>query len=331
MSKLSATLFLFLWLLLGGLVAALSLTTGSVKLSWQETAEILLGNPHPYSQIIWEIRLPRLLLVWISGATLSLGGLLMQTLVRNPLADPYIMGLTAGAGLGVNVWAGLSAGLGVSFLYAQPLAAGLGAMLSLLGVFVLAGGGIRGRSHSLLLAGVAVSSLFTALTGFLIYKVYTDSYLRKMVFWTMGSFETANLTMAGIAAVGLLLLCLYVWLSALHLDLLQMGEQQAQTLGLPVGRFKLELLLILSFCVGLVVAFTGPIGFVGMMIPHFSRKIWGGLHKNLLLPTLLVGAVYLSFADWLGHFLLPPVGLPIGIVTALLGVPFFLYVIRGVR
>lgn len=318
-------IFLFIICLLS---TFLSVNVGSFSFSFGEIIAIFSGKPHPNADILLQIRLPRICMTLISGALLALSGLLMQTLVKNPLADPYIMGLTSGAGLGVNM---LICGLIpiVHFsIFTLPLAACLGAIASLLCVFLLGYQKSKQGNDNFLLAGVATSSLCMALTGFVIYKFAQNDQVRKMMFWTLGSFETANWISVTISFALLFVLFIFSYFSANRLDILQLGDIQAQSLGMNVVRQKLILLLIISICIGGLIAFTGPIGFVGMMIPHIARALWGSLHRKLLLPLILLGASYLCLCDALSRLVLPPAGMPIGIITALLGVPFFMYLLR---
>lgn len=313
--------------LLLGLTWLAGLRTGSYDFSWAEILDILGDRNHPQAVIVWDLRIPRLLLAFATGGVLSLGGFYMQALIKNPLADPYIMGLTAGAGFGVNLvvlgiipLAGLA---GISY----PVFAGIGGLGSLALVLALGWRSLYEDSARLLIAGVAVSSIFTAATGVLIYTLADSDQVRQLVFWSFGSFAKATWPGVQVSALLLLAALLFGLPYARRLDVLALGDLSARSLGLRVTRAKLTLLVVTSLTVGGTVAFTGPIGFVGMMIPHFSRAIWGQAHRpNLLLGTLL-GGTYLCACDILGRWILPPAGLPIGIVTAILGVPFFLYLL----
>lgn len=309
------------------LAAFFSLNIGSFTFSTHDILAILTGKNHENANILLQIRLPRVCIALICGALLALGGLLMQALVRNPLADPYIMGVTSGAGLGVNFL--LCGIISVSHfsVYTLPFAAWIGALLSLLAVFVLGYSPAQEGNDKFLLAGVATSSLCMALTGFVIYRFAADSHIRKMIFWTLGSFDAISWQAVGISLGLLLLLIGFSYIFASRLDILQLGEVQAQTLGMNVIKQKMILLLVISASVGGLIAFTGPIGFVGMMIPHIVRAVWGSLHKKLILPIVFTGAFYLCICDALARLLLPPAGMPIGIITALLGVPFFMYLL----
>lgn len=309
------------------LAAFFSLNVGSFTFSSEEILAILTGKSHANANILLQIRFPRVCIALICGALLALGGLLMQALVRNPLADPYIMGVTSGAGLGVNVLLCGIISISHFSVYTLPFAAWMGALLSLIVVFLLGYRPAQEGNDKFLLAGVATSSLCMALTGFVIYRFAADNHIRKMIFWTLGSFDAISWAAVGISFGLLLSMIGFSYVFASRLDILQLGEVQAQTLGMNVRKQKMLLLLVISASVGGLIAFTGPIGFVGMMIPHISRSFWGTMHRKLILPLLLTGACYLCLCDALARLLLPPAGMPIGIITALLGVPFFMYLL----
>ena len=304
----------------------LSLTTGSFDLDFGEIWHAIVQENHPARVVVWDIRLPRVLLAALAGAILSIGGFYMQALVRNPLADPYIMGLTAGAGLGVNlgILGIIPLSLGIA---GKPLWAALGGSISLLILLGLSFRSLKSDSNKLLIAGVAVSAMLTALTGFLIYRFAEDDQIRSMVFWTFGSLQFADWQGVFFAFPAWLFAILFGLIAGRKLDLLMLGETTAQSLGLQIARFKLVILLVASISVGLVVAFTGPIGFVGMMIPHACRSIFGFGHRQNLVFASLLGGAFLPACDALGRLIYPPAGLPIGIITAILGVPFFLYIL----
>ncbi len=314
-------LFLTVAITIGGLL------TGSYDLGIQTVGEILLGKSHPQSMVILDLRLPRVLLAFATGGLLTLSGFLMQAVVRNPLADPYIMGVSGGAGLGVNILMLGLAPLATWSIFTLPLFAAIGGLGSLLLVLSLGYRGIGEETSRLLIAGVAVSSFCTAIMGLLIYRFAGDSQVRGLLFWTFGSFDRAAWPGVWINA-GLLLGLIFLFkLLATRLDLMMLGEESAKSLGLQVATFRLGVLLAASLAAGTAVAFCGPIGFVGLMGPHFSRAFFGGSHRTNLLPGVWLGGVFLAGADLVSRWILPPAGLPVGIVTALLGVPFFLYLL----
>jgi iron complex transport system permease protein len=237
------------------------------------------------------------------------------------------MGLTAGAGFGVNLFILGMLPLPLAAAWGLPVSAALGGFLSLLLVVVMGFGSLKQDNAKLLIAGVAVSAIFMALTSFLIYLYAAGDDVRQIVFWTFGNFGKANWHAVQVVLFLLVVSSLFGWIFARPMDVLLLGDQQAHSLGLSVRNAKLIILLVTAVCVGGTVAFTGPIGFVGMMIPHFSRSLFGSAHRTSMLLGGLLGAVFLLACDVISQWLLPPAGLPVGIVTAILGVPFFLYLL----
>ena len=317
-------------ILTGVLAALLSLRTGSFHIPLADIWQGILGRSIEHQEILIEYRLPRLLIGFASGAVLSLSGFYMQVLIRNPLADPYIMGVTAGAGLGVNLLILGIVSLPFLSIFTYPLFAGLGALGSLLLILVLGFRTLLYDTYKLLIAGVAVSSICTALIGLLIYLFADSDQLRRIVFWTFGNLGRAQYWEWGPVYVGMAMWILSLGFGlryGLHLDVMAMGELQASQLGMKIIRMKIFLLLVSTLSVGALVAFTGPIGFVGMMIPHISRSILGPKHRENLFWGSLTGAVFLALCDGISRAVYPPTGVPVGIVTALVGIPFFLYLL----
>lgn len=317
-------------LLLLPVVFYFALSVGSANMQWSDWVNFILGNTDPDSPgySILKLRITRTGTAFFAGAVLSVCGLFMQALVRNPLADPYLLGSSSGAGFGVVL---LTTGM-IPFILFQsvwflPVLAFAGSLLSL--IIVMGIGHLRaeGDTYRLLIAGVAVSSFFTALTGLVIYLHSDDDNLRSVLFWTLGSFNqsTSASLYTGIFACGLSIV--FGWIRARQLDVLVLGDAHAQALGLNIRRFRVELLLICAVTAGSITAFCGPVGFVGLMIPHFTRGWLGAAHGRNMLVLPLTGGLYLVLCDTLSRMLVAPAGLPIGIITALFGVPFFLFLL----
>lgn len=317
-----------LLLLLGLLL--LGLRVGSYETDFALLGRTLLHyNPQDPAQLVLvELRLPRLLLALLAGAALALSGYLMQIMVNNPLADPYLLGMASGGALGASVTFAFVPVLVVGGFYLPPLTALVGALGTTLVVVVI--GSRRGRiiPAQLLLAGVAVGSLTTALGGLLTFLAATEEKLRTITFWALGGFERASWAVLPYpaAAVGLGLLAVLLLRNSLNLMLL--GEERATALGLPVARTRWLLLLIASGLTGTVVALCGPVGFVGLVVPHITRWLLGAVGRGNLVFCALLGGTFLVFCDLLARLLYPPAGLPVGLVTALFGVPFFVYLLR---
>jgi iron complex transport system permease protein len=280
--------------------------------------------------LILDVRLPRVLLSALVGASLAGAGTLYQALFRNPLADPYILGISSGAGLGAMIALVLTAGATALRFGAVPVAAFAGAMLTMLLVVRLAN--VRGRLDptSLLLAGVALSYTLAAVTSFVM--VLAREQMAAIVYWMMGGFSAATWGYVLMIVPMFVLGVLVPLLSTRELDLMLLGDERAGHLGLSVERFKLVMLAAASLLTAAAVAVAGLIGFVGLMVPHMVRIVLGPDHRRLLPASLLTGAIVLVLADLIARTIIAPIEIPVGIVTAVLGGPFFIWLlVRGQR
>jgi len=275
--------------------------------------------------IIRQIRLPRVLLGFLVGLSLSLSGSVMQGLFRNPLASPYVLGVASGASAG----AAAVIALGFSGPVALPLGAFLGGALAVAIVCRLArveGG--RSSDFGLILGGVALGAAFSAITSFLTFLTAGDRRLSEILFWTMGGLGRASWpylwVMFPIAFFG----ALFLWAGARELNALALGEEGAFHLGIDPERLKKALLAVATLLTSTAVAFAGTIGFVGLITPHVMRLLLGPDHRTLLPATALAGGVFLVWADAAARTVMRPAELPLGIITALIGAPFFLYLLR---
>ena len=315
------------------IASTMSLTTGPAGLGLGDLAASLLGeglSPRDHVVLV-DIRLPRLALGLAVGAALAVSGVLLQGLFRNPLADPGIVGVSAGAGLGA-VLAIVLGGLlpaGISALFGSwlvPFAAGLGGWATTLLLYRVATNGKRTEVATMLLAGIALSALAGAATGVLTYLA-DDRQLRDLTFWGMGSLAGATWTKLAAAAP---LMCLAVLLAprlARGLNALALGEAQAAHMGVDVQRLKRRAIFATAAAAGAAVAVSGGIGFVGLVVPHILRQIQGPDHRQLLPNAALLGAGLLVLADLLSRTIVAPAELPIGIITALIGAPVFLWML----
>lgn len=276
--------------------------------------------------IIIEIRLPRVLLAGLVGAALAVAGATYQGLFRNPLADPYLIGVAQGAALGAVVafllpvaWFGVGFGT-------VPLFAFTGALLSVTVVYTLARVGKTLPVTTLILAGVALGAFLAAIISYLI--ITSGEKMQGILFWLMGSFSLSQWSeikfVLPYVVVGVAIILLY----ARSLNVMQLDEEQAQQLGINVERVKLILLVAATLITAAAVSFVGIIGFVGIIIPHAVRLIWGPDYRFLLPLSVLVGAIFLILADLIARTALAPTEIPIGVITALCGAPFFLYLLR---
>jgi len=305
---------------------------GPVNIPSLTVLQILFGQmfssrswPPVYEVILLNVRLPRVLLCALVGSALSVAGTTMQALFRNPMASPYILGISSGAAFGASLAIVLGISL-VTGIYAVPLMAFLFALLTVFLVYGIAK--VRGRTpvETLLLTGIAVASLFSALVSFMLYVA--GEKLSRIVFWLMGGFWASDWNKVVIASPLILLGIAATFLFSRHLNLILMGEETALNLGLEVETFKKIILVFASLITAVAVSVCGIIGFVGLIIPHAMRIVVGPNHRILLPSSCLVGAMFLVWVDTLARTIIQPTELPIGIITALLGVPFFLYLLR---
>lgn len=320
-----------LWLpLLVGLLAlslVYSLSVGPLVMSFADLYAVVTGQAHDPVQlaVIYKVRLPRALLAALVGACLSVSGAAFQAVLRNPLADPYILGVSGGAALGAvtAIWLGFSA---VLFL---PGAAFLGALVALAAVYWVARAH-RGSSHTLILCGVIVGSLASALLLFLLWLSPADQ-MRAAIFWLTGNLALAEYHLIYWISPFAALAFLILWAESRSLDLFTQGEETAADMGLSIGRARMTVFAAAGAMTAAVVSIAGLIGFVGLTVPHIVRILLGPSHHRLLPASALSGAAFLVLADALSRQLYAPAEIPVGVVTALLGAPFFLYLLRSNR
>ena len=310
----------------------LSIAIGSVAIPLRTVLQSLfnpgLGDAgsSTFTTIIWELRIPRTILMVLTGAALAGSGCAYQGLFRNPLADPYLIGAASGAGLGAVLAISVHWPVSIFGFIGVPLAAFAGAILTVLIVFGVARVGKTTPVTTLILAGVAVSSFATALTSFLL--INTSGELRRALVWLVGG-STLSGWMPVLGAAPYIIIGLATLLGMGHaLNLLQFGDEQARQLGLRVPLFRTLIILAATLATAAAVAFTGIIGFVGLIVPHVIRNLWGSDYRRLLPLSFIGGASFLLAADILARILLAPQELPVGIITALAGAPFFLLLLR---
>lgn len=277
--------------------------------------------------IVWEVRFPRVLLGTLIGAGLSLAGTGIQALVRNSLADPYILGVSSGASVGATLVI-LVGFFDLFGQYALSFAAFLGALLSVVLVFML--GQVAGRMSTsrLLLSGIALSMILSAVTDFIVMTAPDDDKVHSALFWMMGSLVGADWDVLPIVAIAVALTFVFLISQSRSLNILLMGEETAVSLGLNINAFQKILIVVISLLTGVLVSTSGAIGFVGLMIPHIVRLLVGSDHKKVLTISLFLGAIFMIWADVAARLLLAPEEIPIGIVTAITGGPFFIWLLR---
>ena len=313
-----------------------AVTIGSVDLEVGEVYRVILyklfgiGDPAVYgsgsmSDIVWFVRLPRLVLAIAIGCSLSIAGVVMQAIVKNPLADPYVLGISSGASLGATlaILLGVGAALGNGYI---GIMAFLGAFGVSMGVIFLANIGGRANSVKLILAGTALSSICSAVSNFVLFvKNNSSGAVNAAVRWTMGSLAAAEWETNGMLLVISALGVLFFWSQYRTLNLMLLGDESAITLGTDLHRWRILYLIVASLMVGFAVYAAGVIGFVGLVIPHVVRMLFGTDHKKLIPLSALLGALFLLWADVLCRTLIDRAELPIGVLTSMIGAPVFIY------
>lgn len=280
-----------------------------------------------YKTIIWSIRLPRVLLGVLVGASLSTAGAAFQGMFKNPMADPYVIGISSGAALGAAI--SIVFTLKVSILGISPISisAFIGALIAVFLVYNIAKVKNKVPVTTLLLAGVAVGQLLTAIMSFLMVIYSKD--MTKIIYWTLGSLSGKGWGPLVKISIPTILSIVIVNFFSRDLNIMLTGEESAHSLGVEVEKTKIYVLLLGTFMTSMVVSVSGIIGFVGLIIPHIVRIIVGPDHKILLPASALIGGIFMIFADTIARTIISPVEVPVGIITALFGGPFFIYLLRN--
>lgn len=327
---------------LAGVLLALvvvSGTVGTIEVTFGDAARVVVGHLLPgmpwmsdgslsplQDQAVWQFRTPRTLLAALAGASLALAGAVMQAVVRNPLAEPYILGVSSGAGVG----AVLVITLGSTALAGAPVsvAAFAGALVATTAVYLLARQGGSLAPTRMILSGVALGALFSAVTSYLTLTTEAQNVF-SVLFFLLGSVSAATMGQLVVPAVALVASLVFVLTRTRSLNALLVGDETATALGVGVDRLRAGLVVTASLLTGAVVAVSGGIGFVGLVVPHVARIAVGPDHRRMLPVTVLGGAVFLVLADLIART--GPTEVPIGIITAVVGAPFFLWLIRRGR
>jgi iron complex transport system permease protein len=323
--------------LAAGLLAVVVLATaiGSTEIAVPEVwrawlARIpLLGAAAPagaIDTIVFDIRLPRIMLAGLVGAGLAVAGATFQGLFRNPLADPYLVGVSQGAALGATVGFLIPAAIAVTAFGIIPLLAFGGALGAVAVVYAVARVGKTLPVTTLILAGVALGAFLSSITSYLI--IASGEQLHGIITWLLGRFSVSSWSQVAAVSPYIIGGVAVIWLYARPLNAMQLDEEQAQQLGINVERTKLVLLATASLITAAAVSFCGTIGFIGLIVPHAVRLVWGPDHRFLLPLSALAGAIFLILADTAARTLVSPAELPVGVITAFLGAPFFLYLLR---
>jgi len=315
-----------LLMLLLGFAIVLGISMGSTDSGIKDVFKNLLGTKDSESMlytIIWQIRFPRVLLAALVGAALSLGGLVFQALLRNPLAEPYILGISGGSAIGaiIGILMGFSRFPGVSLM------AFTGSIAILLLILAMSSGQTILKKDALLLSGVMVNAFCGAVIMFLV-SMTQDSRLHNIIFWLMGDLSMVDMKHVGILAATLLPCFLLVFWLSNPMNLLLMGKEMAQTLGVNIKAVTFTLLVATSFMVSATVSYCGLVGFVGLVMPHLLRLVFGPDHRVLVPACVFGGGTYMVFCDLLARTLPRQGEMPAGVITAMIGAPLFIYLLK---
>ena len=305
-----------------GLTSLLSLLLGSVNINISDLISSFSGtSTDTVQEIIFNIRIPRLLLAIGVGGGLSVAGAVFQSLLMNPLADPYILGVSSGGSFG----AVLALLLGLSFIWVELFSI-VGASIVILLVFIIGHRFGKLQPNILLLTGVMIGAFFSALI--LLLLTFLNDTLRTAIFWLVGNLAMADNFSAYYIVIFSIILSIVLSLFGYKLNLLAMGDEDASNLGLNPKRIKSVVYILASVLVGIIVSVSGIIGFVGLLIPHVVRIIFGSDNRIVVPASFLVGAIFLVFADTIARTVILPSELPVGVVTALIGAPAFIYLLK---
>ena len=309
--------FFLMSLMITFIVITLSLSVGSVFIPIKSL--LFLSPMDEYTKtILFDLRLPRILMAFLVGMLLASSGNVVQIIFQNPLADPYIIGIASSATFGAVI----------AYLLKLPeffygIVAFICCMVSTLLIFKISKRGNKIEVNTLLIVGITLSSFLAGFTSFAIYMIGEDSF--KITMWLMGYLGNASWNQIVFLIIPLIFSSVYFYAKRNELDILMLGDEQAHSLGIDIAKLKFHLLIVSSFVVAYSVAFTGMIGFVGLIVPHIMRNIIGPLNKRLIPFVLIYGGIFLLTCDTLGRIILASVEIPIGVIASILGAPFFLY------
>ncbi|MTD53706.1 FecCD family ABC transporter permease [Amycolatopsis pithecellobii] len=324
-----------------GVIAAVAVVTalvatgiGPVKVPVGEVTRILAnhlsggaGTESTSDLVVWRFRFPRVLMAAVVGAGLALAGAVAQSVVRNPVADPHLLGLSSGASVGAVLV--LTSGTAILGAVTLPAAAFLGSAFAMAVVLMLARQGGRLQPLRLVLVGVVCAHLFSGVTSFLLAQANNTAAQQQIIFWLLGGLSGTQWTTLPVPAIVVVVAFAALLARARQLNVLVLGDDACAALGIPAGGLRRQLLVLATLLTGTVVAVSGGIGFVGLIIGHVARMLVGADHRRALPVTAGLGAIFLMWSDVLARTVISPAELPIGVVTAFLGVPLFLLVMRS--
>jgi iron complex transport system permease protein len=299
---------------------------GSFATDWSMIFSALTDyNPEKAEHFaIVELRLPRLLLALLAGGALALSGYLIQSMVNNPLADPYLLGTSSGASLGASI---VYAGIIPANIFTVSLFSFSGAMIVTLIAVIIAYDQGRIEPNRLLLSGVALSALMVSITSLVMFMSDDDNRLKNIIYWTLGGFELAGWEQLPLLFIVVLVLTVVFTFYQKQLNLLLLGEERAGNIGVNTKSLRWMVLLSCSLATGVAVSVAGPVGFAGLIIPHFVRSFYGVSGRYNIVFTVLWGGIFLLSCDVFSRLIFPPSGVPLGIITSFVGIPFFIFLL----
>jgi len=321
---------LLILILLG--FAIFSVTQGTVKIPVSNVLSIILSSEAEASIkpahifIVENVRLPRILLSACVGGMLAVIGTVFQALFKNPMADPYVMGVSSGAAFGATLGIVFGVGVSLASLSLVSMMAFVGAMVTLIVVYTLASAGGKIATTSILLAGIVVNAILSSLISFIMIMYHNE--IDRIVTWTMGSFNAASWEHLKLIVIPMVIGIAYMISLSRELNVLNLSEEDAKNMGVDVERVKKIALVVASLLAAFSVSVSGIIGFVGLIVPHFFRMIFGSDHRLLLPVSFIGGALFMLICDTLARSILPNMEIPVGIITSIIGGPFFLILLH---
>lgn len=328
-------ILIFLLLIFLVLTFVITISVGTLDIPLADTIKVILGKiggyelnvDNPFSNIIWQLRVPRVLMALFVGAGLAICGVVMQAVVQNPLAEPFLLGISSGGYLGAVFYIMLGAFIPVFYTeLGIVFFAFVGALLASFSVIFLSSYKSKLSTTKLILSGMIINAAFQAVANFIVAISGSYESISRIAFWTMGSLNASKWESCLLPACTVIIISAYFYSQYRNLNILLQGDETAVTLGVNVNLFRKLYISIISLMVGLLVSYCGIIGFVGLVIPHIGRALVGANHKRLIPIAFLLGAIFLMIADCVARSLLENMELPIGVFTALVGAPFFAYI-----
>ncbi|MFT4168101.1 MAG: iron ABC transporter permease [Dysgonomonas sp.] len=328
-------ILIFLLLIFLVLTFVITISVGTLDIPLADTVKVILGKmggyelnvDNPFSNIIWQLRVPRVLMALFVGAGLAICGVVMQAVVQNPLAEPFLLGISSGGYLGAVFYIMLGAFIPVFYTeLGIVFFAFVGALLASFSVIFLSSYKSKLSTTKLILSGMIINAAFQAVANFIVAISGSYESISRIAFWTMGSLNASKWESCLLPACTVIIISAYFYSQYRNLNILLQGDETAVTLGVNVNLFRKLYISIISLMVGLIVSYCGIIGFVGLVIPHIGRALVGANHKRLIPIAFLLGAIFLMIADCVARSLLENMELPIGVFTALVGAPFFAYI-----